>query len=134
MGRRGEEGSSSSRRRRSRSRRGEEEEEEDGEEEEEEEERKQQQCVVTLGTDNTIFFSLPTPFPFQSFVTCSLEVGKVGLVNLPHGAMSPVMGITWALLVKRIGRLPVFIIGAYSQTNIDRCCGSTHFKTALEES
>ncbi len=56
-------------------------------------------------------------FFFQSYVTCSVGVGKVGVVTLPYGVVTPILSITWALLVKRTGRLPVFLFGEYSRVS-----------------
>ena len=48
---------------------------------------------------------------FQSFVTCSVGIWKVGVVTTAFGVCTSVFGVTMGLLVKHIGRLGIYIAG-----------------------
>lgn len=48
----------------------------------------------------------------QAYVTCSIGVHSVGLVLIAFGACDAIGSISFGFVIKKVGRLPIFILGA----------------------
>lgn len=71
--------------------------------------------------DCCISFFLVSSFDFQAFITCSMGVEFIGFVMICYGLTLAVSSITYGYLVKRIGRLPIFLGGAIVSFSILSC-------------
>lgn len=47
----------------------------------------------------------------QSFVSCTVGIWMVGIMTIPYGIATGIFAFISGLLVKYVGRIPVFIAG-----------------------